>query len=855
MKPPEFAYHRPETIDEAVSLLATLENARPLAGGQSLMPMLAMRFAFPDHLIDLNRVVGLDGITRDGDTLRIGAMTRQRDLLDHPVVRSRVPLLAEALALVGHRQTRNRGTIGGSLCHLDPAAELVSVMTALEAIVEIAGPGGRREVAMADFPLGYMTPSMAPEELVIALRFTLPPPSHGAAFLEFSRRHGDFAIVSAGVMLDLDGSGRIAHAVVTLGGVGAVPLRLVEAEAGLQGHAPDAALFATVSECARAIDAMEDALVPAWYRRRLAVTLTRRALDAAEQNTRVISVSVNGRDHDLSVPATGRGPYEHVSVRIEPSGRIFVATGAAAMGQGTETMLAQIVAEQLGADLSNVVVTTGDTAAAPAGIGGSNSRQAVMAGSSAHAAAVRLRERVLDIAGELMEVSPTDLDIVGREVQVKGVPQMGRSLADIARSVAGQAGFVLPGKSGPGLATSEELHWNRGIDRELKAISVEPDRPGRTGPSECRSRMGAARRSADCMTVATRLIGLHKDGVDALQSPPLVARSPKFLAKRCPESDSGETNGAKHVSERYDDIGRRLKAFRLGSGLSAEEVAKQAGISRTALYRLERGELVKIETLEKLADLLDVSVTTLLGVGIEYIASAVAYFERLRQIEETVEHITVIAGPISFLLASPTFVRTLDLTLRESVPADLPDRDRAFANIARIMEVLRERKATYEMRQPSIVNLMSGLEIDRFVRNGMVGRHDLPEEVRRERRALAREEITHFAKVIEDEAIGIQIGIVPGTLPHTGFQIFRQPSRQIMTISPFRLGEHPNVQVGVAMITSAPEALALHRKAFNEMWKRSIKGTEAVRFLRGLLENSAVAEAPTNRRLRVVRPS
>lgn len=157
------------------------------------------------------------------------------------------------------------------------------------------------------------------------------------------------------------------------------------------------------------------------------------------------------------VEATGRGPFEHVSIRIEPSGRIFVATGAAAMGQGTATMLAQIVAEQLGADMSNVVVTTGDTEAAPTGLGGSNSRQAVMAGSSAHAAATRLRDRVLDIAGELMEVTPSDLEIVGRAVQLKGVPQMRRTLAEIARAVAGQAGFVLPGQSGPGLAAAEEL--------------------------------------------------------------------------------------------------------------------------------------------------------------------------------------------------------------------------------------------------------------------------------------------------------------------------------------------------------------------------------------------------------------
>jgi transcriptional regulator with XRE-family HTH domain len=310
------------------------------------------------------------------------------------------------------------------------------------------------------------------------------------------------------------------------------------------------------------------------------------------------------------------------------------------------------------------------------------------------------------------------------------------------------------------------------------------------------------------------------------------------------------------LSVRYDDIGNRLKAFRMGSGLSAEEVAKRAGISRTALYRAERGELVKLDTLEKLADLLEVSIATLLGVGIEYIASAVSYFERMRQIEETAEHIAVIAGPISFLLASGRFVETLETTLRESVPEDLSNRDRVLGDVTQIMAILRERKTIYQTRQPSIVNLMSALEIDRYVRNGMVGRYDLPEEVRRERRALAREEMAHFAHVIENAEIGIQIGIVPETLPHTGFQIFRQPERQLLTISPFRLGEHPNVRVGVAMITTAPEALTLHRKTFDEMWKRSMKGTEAVRFLRGLLDSSTEAEAkPAPReRLRVLRP-
>src|SRR5437868_2240709 len=144
---------------------------------------------------------------------------------------------------------------------------------------------------------------------------------------------------------------------------------------------------------------------------------------------------------------------------------------------------------------------------------------------------------------------------------------------------------------------------------------------------------------------------------------------------------------------RFDDIGNRLKAFRLGSGLSADEIASRLGISRTALYRFEKGELAKIETLEKLAELLDVSVPTLLGVGVEYIASAVAYFERMRQIEEVCEHIIVLAGPISYLLASDAFDGTLEEMLRESIPDQVDGRKRALAQVEELMTVLRQRNA------------------------------------------------------------------------------------------------------------------------------------------------------------------
>ncbi len=299
---------------------------------------------------------------------------------------------------------------------------------------------------------------------------------------------------------------------------------------------------------------------------------------------------------------------------------------------------------------------------------------------------------------------------------------------------------------------------------------------------------------------------------------------------------------------RYDDIGNRLKAFRLGSGLSAEQIARRIGISRTALYRFEKGELVKIETLEKLAELLGVSVPTLLGVGIEYIGSAVSYFERMRQIEETAEHIVVLAGPISFLLASDAFEAALPEVLSESIPEDVANRGRALEDVKQIMAVLHERKQQYRKRQPTMVNLISALELERFLQNGFIGRNALPERLREERRTLARDEVDHFASVIESEPLGVQIGIVTDIVPHAGFQIFRQPDRQILSISPFRLGEHPNVRVGMAMITSAPEALALHQKTVQEMWRRALKGPPAARYLRNLIAEHGGSPSRKNRR-------
>ena len=289
------------------------------------------------------------------------------------------------------------------------------------------------------------------------------------------------------------------------------------------------------------------------------------------------------------------------------------------------------------------------------------------------------------------------------------------------------------------------------------------------------------------------------------------------------------------MSFRYDEIGNRLKAFRIASGLNADEIASRIGVSRTALYRLEKGELVKLDTLEKLSELLGVSIPSLLGVGIEYVPSAVAYFERTRQIEEAAEQISIVTGPISLLLSSDKFVHSLEQVLRESIPDNLPNRTRALEDVAKIMDILQERRRAYHIRRPPVVNLISALGMERFLRNGFVGRPLLSESVIEKRRLLAWEEVEHFASVIEEEAIGVQIGLVTDTTPYAGFQIFRQTDRKILTMSPFRLGEQPNVRVGIAMITSAPEALALHEDIVKQLWKGALKGKEAADYLRALL--------------------
>ncbi|CAM3648151.1 Molybdopterin dehydrogenase [Bordetella sputigena] len=283
MKAPALRYLAPRSVDEALALLCETENGRILAGGQSLVAMLNMRFAFPDCLIDINRIPGLAYIRASGDggTVEFGAMTRQRDVEFSPLVAERLPLWREAVLHVGHRQTRNRGTVGGSLCQLDPSAEIPTVAMAMDARVEVRSRRGAREIAMADFPAAYMTPAMEPDEMVTAVRVPAWPGRHGYAFVEFARRHGDFAIVSCAALILLDRHGLVERVSLTLGGVAMAPLRMREAETALLGRAPDDEALALAAAACGQVDAVADSYVPAWYRRRLAAVLSRRALEQA----------------------------------------------------------------------------------------------------------------------------------------------------------------------------------------------------------------------------------------------------------------------------------------------------------------------------------------------------------------------------------------------------------------------------------------------------------------------------------------------------------------------------------------------------------------------------------------------
>lgn len=284
MKPPPFDYHDPRSLDEATALLAECgDDGKALAGGQSLVPLLNFRLAQPAVLVDLNRVAELAYLRRSDRKLQIGAMCRQSRLERSPVAKEGWPLLADALALVAHPQIRNRGTVGGSAAHSDPAAELPVALTCLDAKFKARGVRGDRELSADDFFVTHLTTALEPDELLIEIEVPELPERTGHAFHEYSRRHGDFALGGAAVTYSKDERGRCQSARIVLLGAADVPLRASEAEQVLEGEEMSDDLAREAGAAAtRDIEPTGDIHGSGEYRKRLITAMVRRAvLEAA----------------------------------------------------------------------------------------------------------------------------------------------------------------------------------------------------------------------------------------------------------------------------------------------------------------------------------------------------------------------------------------------------------------------------------------------------------------------------------------------------------------------------------------------------------------------------------------------
>ena len=292
MKPPPFAYAAPDTLEEAVGLLTEHAEAEPrvLAGGQSLIPLMNFRLAKPGYLVDLRNVAGLSGIRREGDVLVIGAMTKMAEVERSPEVAVAAPLVTEAVGLVAHAPVRNSGTVGGSLAHADPAAELPAVALALDADLVAAGPGGTRVIPAAEFFTGPYSTALAADEILTEIRLPVWPGGH--AFTEFSRVHANFAVVAVAALVELDGNGdgggdRIRHAALALAGVAPTPVRATAAERALAGAPADAATIrAAADAAATSLSPAGDLHASPETRRGLARTYLRRGIELAVARAR-----------------------------------------------------------------------------------------------------------------------------------------------------------------------------------------------------------------------------------------------------------------------------------------------------------------------------------------------------------------------------------------------------------------------------------------------------------------------------------------------------------------------------------------------------------------------------------------
>jgi carbon-monoxide dehydrogenase medium subunit len=291
VKPPPFEYFRPHSLEEAIDLLATYgADAKPLAGGQSLIPAMNFRLAAPAVLVDLNDIPDLSNLSSDANGLRIGGMTRHRTLERSETVARDAPLVAAAMPFVAHAAIRTRGTLGGSLAHADPAAELPAVMLALEAVFTLCGRNGARTVCAADFFTGLFTTTLEPGELLTEVAIPRPSVRRAFAFQEIARRHGDYALAGAAASVAVDEGGRCTWARVALLSVADRPVLAEHAGHALAGEQPASETIRAAAEAAAAhdIDPPGDIHASAAYRRHLAAVLTRRVLERAFHSLEIV---------------------------------------------------------------------------------------------------------------------------------------------------------------------------------------------------------------------------------------------------------------------------------------------------------------------------------------------------------------------------------------------------------------------------------------------------------------------------------------------------------------------------------------------------------------------------------------
>lgn len=288
MKPPIFDYVIAESPEHALDVLREHgDDAKVLAGGQSLVPLMSFRLAKPALLLDINRLDGLGSIEAADGRMSMGALTRQCELLAHPLIAEQCPLMRAATEFIGHPAIRNRGTVGGSVAHADPAAELPILLQVLDADIEVRSASAQRTIAASDFFMGLLTTGMTPDELLTGISFALPGKDAGWGFHEVARRHGDFALVAAAALVTLDERGTVAKAAVALGGIADRPLRAGVVEKAIEGNAPTAEGIEAASRLvAEAVTPLGDIHASEAYRAHLGQILTKRAIHDAVERAR-----------------------------------------------------------------------------------------------------------------------------------------------------------------------------------------------------------------------------------------------------------------------------------------------------------------------------------------------------------------------------------------------------------------------------------------------------------------------------------------------------------------------------------------------------------------------------------------